>query len=87
MELRLHNPISYTLHSKLKDQSRTLHTHIQRKVQIVKLNALARRQSRKQTPRHSAQIRLQRANLNEALVIRIRGLVVRARYEIVFDNE
>ena len=56
MKLRLNPSISHPINLQLKAQSRTLNSHLQRKVQIIKLNTPRSRQSRKQTPGDSVKI-------------------------------
>ena len=56
MKLRLNPSISHSIHLQLKAQSRTLNSHLQCKVQVIKLNAPRGRQPREQTPGDSVEI-------------------------------
>ena len=87
MKLRAHAPISHSVNPQLKHQPRTLTPHIQCKIQIIKLNPLCRRQPRKQTLRHSIQIRSKCANINQAFLERIRRYVCVTGDEVVFDDQ
>lgn len=87
VEFGLDTPIPHPIHPKLKHQPRTLNPHIQRKIQIVKLHALRRRQSRKQAHRHSIQIGRKRAHIDQSLAERVGCSFGVACDEVVFDNE
>lgn len=87
MKLRTNPPILHAIHPKLKHQPRTLNPHIQRKIQIIKLHTLTRRQPRKQALRHRIQVRRKRAHRNQPLPIAIRRDLGIACDEVVFHDE
>ena len=87
VELGLNASISHAIDFQLKNQPGTLYPHVQRKIQIVELNALGSRQAREQTLRHRIQIRGERANADEALAERIRRDIHVASYQVVFNNQ
>lgn len=87
MELRTNSPIPHPINLKLKHQPRTLNLHIQRKVQVVKLHALGRRQAREQTLRYGVQICSECADVDQSFYVRIWGGVRVAGYEVVFDDQ
>jgi hypothetical protein len=60
---------------------------MQLKVQIIEFNPLRRRQARKQTLRHTVQIRRQRADVDQLFGKSIGGEIEIASDEFVFDDE
>jgi hypothetical protein len=87
MKLRLHTPISNLINLEFKHKPRTRNPHIERKVQIIKLDPLRCRQPREQPLRHRVQIRRQRAHVDESLAEGIRcGFDVTCD-QVVLDNE
>lgn len=87
MKFRADGPIPNPINLELKDQPRTLNPHIQRKIQVIKLHALRRREPGKEAFRHGVQIRRQRAHIDEVLLVRLRGYVGVARDEVILDDE
>lgn len=87
MELGLHAPIPHPVHPELKHQACALNPHVQRKVQIIKLDAFGRCQPRKQTPWHAVQIRRKCAHVDQTLAIRVGRCVHIAGDQVVLDNE
>jgi hypothetical protein len=87
MELRTNPSIPHAIHLQFKHQPRTLTPHIQREIQIIKLDALCRRQPRKQTLGHRIQIRRKCANVDETFLEGVGRHVGVASDEIVFYNE
>lgn len=87
MKLRLHPPIPDPINLELKTQPRTINRHLERKVQVIKLDAPRRRQPREQAPRHGVQVRGEGAHVRE--VTRVSGgrLVSLAGYEVVGHDE
>lgn len=73
MELRLHTPIPHPAHPQLKHQVGALDAHLQFKVEVLKYQAFASRQCRKQLFRHGRQIRLQRTNRRQCFCARVGG--------------
>ena len=87
MKLRLNSSISHSINLQLKAQSRTLNSHLQRKVQIIKLNAPRGRQPRKQTPGDSVKICRESAHVFEISRVCCGCLIGVACYQVVCDNE
>jgi hypothetical protein len=87
MKLCTNGSIPYSINLQLKHQSRALDLHIQREIQVIELNPLRRRQSRKQALRHGIQIRSQRAHVDQPLAVRVWGDFGVARNKVVFNNE
>jgi hypothetical protein len=87
MKLRLHTPIPHPINLEFKHQPRTRYPHIEREIQIIKLDTLGRRQSRKQALGHAIQIRSKRAHIDQALAERIGRAFCVAGNEVVFDDE
>lgn len=87
MKLRMHPPIPDPIDAQLKHQARTLNPHIEREIQIIKLDALCRRQPREQTLGHSVQVGSKRAHVDKPLAKRIRCHFGVAGYQVVFDGE
>lgn len=87
MKLSLHNPISHTINLEFKNQSRAFNPHIEREIQVIKLDALRRRQAREQGFGNRVQVRGKCAHVDEALAERVRSRVGIASNEVVFDDE
>lgn len=87
MKVRLHTPILDAIDPQLKVQIRTLNLHVQLKVQILKLDALGRRQAREQVLRNGAEVSGQGADGDEAVDKGTRRVVVVASDQLVFHNE
>lgn len=87
MKLGLHPPIPHSIHPQLKHQPRTLNPHIERKIQIIKLDPFRRRQPREQALGHGVQIRSRCAHVDETLAERVGRCVGVAGDEVVFYDE
>ena len=80
-------PILDPIHPKLKHQARTLNPHIERKIQIIKLDALRRRQPREERLGHGVEVRSERAHVDEAFSEGVRRNIHIAGNQIVFDDK
>ena len=87
MKLRTNTPIPHPINLQLEHQPRTLTSHIQRKIQVIKLHPLRRRQSREQALRHRVQVRGQCADIDKTLLKGVGRRVRVAGYEVVFYDE
>jgi len=65
MKLGNHAPIPHPIDLQHKPEPRTAHDHLERKIQIVKLHTACRRQPREQALGHGAEVRGQRAHVDE----------------------
>lgn len=63
MEFRLDPAVSHALHLELKAQARAVDNHLERKVEVVKLDSPRRREPGEQAPRDRVQVRRQRARM------------------------
>ena len=87
MKFRLHTPIPHTIDAQLKHQSRTLYPHIEREIQIVKLDTLRCRQAREQALRHRVEVRGKCTHIDESLAEGVWCGFGIAGNEVVFDDE
>lgn len=87
MKLRFNPSVSHPVNLQLKAQSRTLDPHLQREVQIIKLNASRSRQSRKQTPGDSVKICRKSTHVFQVSGVCCGRLVGVACYQVICDNE
>jgi len=87
MKFRLHTPIPHTIDAQLKHQSRTLYPHIEREIQIVKLDTLRCRQAREQALRHRVEVRGKCTHIDESLAEGVWCGFGVAGNEVVFDDE
>lgn len=75
VKLRLHPPIPDPVHLELEPQPRAINRHLEREVEVVKLNAPRGSQPREQAPRHGVEVRRERAHVREVACVG-RGRVV-----------
>lgn len=88
MKIRRDTTVLDAIHPQLKHQTSAIDTHIQRKVQIIKLDPSRRREARKQRPRHLAQVGCQRADGEEQSGLKgDGGVVCGAGEHLVGDDE
>lgn len=65
MEFCFDATVADSVHLELKAESRAVDRHLEREVEIVKLDAARRRQPREQTARNCIEVRRQRTNVSE----------------------
>jgi hypothetical protein len=87
MKLGLYTPIPNTVDLEFKYQACASYPHIKCEIQVIKLHAFRRSQSRKEALGHTIQICRERAHVDESFAERVgRGFSV-ASDEVVFDDE
>jgi hypothetical protein len=87
MKLGLHAPVPHPINLELEAEPGAIDNHLERKVEVVKLDSARRRESREQAARHRAEVRRQRAHMDELTPVRRRWLVGLARDQVVRYHE
>ena len=87
MKLRLHPSIPHSIHLQLEAQPRAIHNHLQREVQVIKLDSSRSRQSREEAPWDGIQVRRECAHMHQVPCIRRRRVVGITGDEIVGYDE
>lgn len=87
MELCLNAAILNTIYSQLKDQIGTLDLHMQLKVEVVKLDTFRSGESCEEGLVDSTKVGLERTDIDQRLVHRVRSFFCFARHEIVLDDK
>lgn len=87
MKFRIHPPIPNPINLQLKPQPRTIDNHLEREIQVIKLDAPRGRQPRKKAPRHGAQVGRERADVDEVARVGLGRLVGLTRNQVVGDEQ
>jgi hypothetical protein len=87
VELGLDPTIANTIHFELEAESGAVNNHLQRKVQVVELDAAGGRQAREQAPRDGVEIRRQGTGVYQIARVRGRRLVRLASDQIVRHDQ
>lgn len=87
MKLRLYSTIPHTIHLKLKPKPCTVHNHLERKVEVVKLNATCCRQPSEEAAWYGVEVRRQCACVYQVPGVCYGGLVGVAGDEVVRHDE
>lgn len=87
MELGLDPPVPDAVDLELEAEAGAVDDHFKGEVEVVELDAACRRQPRKETPRHGAEICRQRAHVDEVARVRRRRLVRLAPNQVIRDDQ
>lgn len=86
MKFSLHAAIFDAINSQLKDEISTLNFHVQLEVEIVELDTLCCGQAGEECLWHSVEISLERADVDQGLVMCVRSGLGLTSHQIIFDD-
>jgi hypothetical protein len=87
VKLGFHPSIPYAVHLELEAQSSTVDNHLEREIQIIKLDSSRRGQASKETSRNGVEIGRERAHVDQVAGVRRRWLIRIAGNEVVRHYE